>query len=230
MRVEGLPIPYSIPGDDILSLIILICALLSITMAVRSWRYISLQARNLFSTRNINNRNIPMAGSESALTTTFIALLLIMAGMIVWSLQKRMMDTEHIGAEHSMMFAFIGIFVAYYILHVILCRIVMPVFFSYSPLKTWHRTKLFIDAFAGAFVAMLAIVHLYAHLGSMPTLIILFFIAITALLLRFYKAWNIFFKKKRDFVPFFLYLCTLEIVPIALLIGTLRITTHYFRY
>jgi hypothetical protein len=38
---------------------------------------------------------------------------------------------------------------------------------------------------------------------------------------KIYNAWSIFFSKKRLYVPFFLYLCTLEIAPLALLAGTL---------
>jgi hypothetical protein len=42
-------------------------------------------------------------------------------------------------------------------------------------------------------------------------------------ILSFYKVYRIFFQRKTYFLQFFLYFCTLEIVPLAILGGVLML-------
>jgi hypothetical protein len=59
---------------------------------------------------------------------------------------------------------------------------------------------------------------------ALPTKILLIstvLIIIFIKLLSFYKVYRIFFQRKAYFLQFFLYFCTLEIVPLATLGGIL---------
>lgn len=56
MRVEGLSVPYTISTDNTLSLVLLLCSLLSIMIVMRSRNILSLRIRSLFiHTTNLSN-------------------------------------------------------------------------------------------------------------------------------------------------------------------------------
>ena len=82
-------------------------------------------------------------------------------------------------------------------------------------------------AVQGALLLPLTLLHIYFQLSAETTLKLLAVTLAATLALRFYKSYNIFFRKKNAILQFFLYLCTLEAVPLALLTGIIFVVAIY---
>ena len=225
MRVEGLSVPYTMSTDNTLSLVILLCSLLSIMIVMRSRNILSLRIRSLFvHTTNLSNYRRTKNNAREELFLT--ALSVMSLSLIGYSAELHYFGTELAANHYLVMASYAGIFIIFLLLKRLLYMLTIPIYCNIQQWRAWRHLFSFTTALQGLWFLPIAIINIYLGLSA-PTTLILAIIGVTiAFFVRIYNAWSIFFKKKRLYVPFFLYLCTLEAVPLAILSSTLICIAH----
>ncbi len=220
MRVEGLSVPYTISADNTLSLVLLLCSLLSIMIVMRSRNTLPLRIRALFiHTTNLSNYRHTKSDER-------VELFLTAQSIMALSVMGYSAELHYFGASlaqnHYLIMAdYAGIFLAFILLKRLLYMITIPIYCNIQQWRAWLHLFHFSTALQGLWFLPVALVHVYLGLSATATLFLAIAGITITLFIRIYNAWSIFFKKKKLYVPFFLYLCTLEAVPLALLAGTL---------
>ena len=227
----GIPVEYSISNDSILSLGLFICILLSILMIARSWHFICFQIKNLFRTPREDSAIMRETSSEMRYQVYFSLQGVILMGLFSYTLAR---NTLADGEDFSIGdYQLIGIYCLLFLFYRLLCElleaIVLPVYFDESRRMMWAGARLFLIALQGALLLPLALVYFFFHLDIHTATTIGISVLGTTLLLRFYKAYRVFFQKKGAFLQFFLYLCTLKAVPMALLAEIALLIANYLK-
>lgn len=215
----GIPVEYSISNDSILSLGMFMCVLLSIIMISRSWRFTCFQMKNLFRTPRENSIILRETSSEIRYQFFFSLQGVLLLAMFVYTLARHLLNE---GEDYSVGdYQLIAIYGGAILLYRLLCEgledIVLPIYFKSNQRLMWKGSRQFLIALQGALLLPVALVYFYFHLDIHTTIMVTIGIIATTLLLRFYKAYCIFFQKNNAFLQFFLYLCTLKVIPLALL-------------
>lgn len=220
MRVEGLSVPYTISTDNTLSLVLLLCSLLSIMIVMRSRNVLSLRIRSLFiHTTNISNYRRTKNNEREELF--FTALAVVSLSLIGYSAELHYFSASLATNHYLVMASYAGIFIAFLLLKRLLHMLTIPMYCNIQQWRAWRHLFSFTTALQGLWFLPIAIINIYLGLSVPATLILAIIGVAITFFVRIYNAWSIFFKKKKLYVPFFLYLCTLEAVPLALLAGTL---------
>lgn len=214
----GIPIESSISNDSLLTLTLFMCVLLSIITLSRSWHFTCYQFKNIFRTPRETSILLRETSSEMRYQTFFsIQGVLLLAFFLYDIARMSLNDGEDFSVSNYMMIAIYGVLI---LLYRGLCElvevIVLPVYFTKNQRMIWAGNRLFLIAMQGVLLLPLALVYFFFRLNPYTALLIAIGIISITMLLRFYKAYCIFFQKNGAFLQFFLYLCTLKVVPMAL--------------
>lgn len=215
----GDPIPYSIAGDSLVTAVLMLCILVSMVTVARSWRLICFQTKSLFRMPRENSVEMRETADEMRYQTYFCLQGVILLGLLAFSAFSAFSSGEFAIGHYAVLGIYCAVFAAYYIVREALMLIVHAVFFDKKQRRLDNLSRLYIMAVQGAALLPLAMLHVYFQLSVETTLKLLLAILVMLYLLHFYKVYNIFFRKDNAFLQFFLYLCTLEAVPLALLTG-----------
>ena len=216
---QGVPVEYTVSNDSILSMGLFLCVLLSIVMVAHSWRFTCFQMKNIFRMPRENSILLRETTKEMRYQFFFSLLGAFLIAMFIYTMARGLLED---GEDFSVSdYQLIAIYSTTLLLYRALCEtlesIVLPVYFNENQRLMWSASRLFLIAMQGALLLPLALVYFYFHLDIYTTTMIATGIIATTVLLRFYKAYCIFFRKNGAFLQFFLYLCTLKAVPMALL-------------
>lgn len=227
----GIPVEYSISNDSFLSLGLFMCVLLSIIMVSRSWRFTCFQMKNLFRMPRENSAIMRETSSEIRYQFFFSLQGILLLALFIYTLARHMLaEGEDFSIGDYPLIAVYGIVL---LLYRALCEgledAVLPIYFNSNQRMMWAGSRQFLIALQGALLLPLALVYFYFHLDIHTTIMVAVGIISTTLLLRFYKAYCIFFRKNNAFLQFFLYLCTLKAVPLALLALTSLFIANYLK-
>jgi len=227
----GIPVEYSISNDSFLSLGLLMCILFSILMISRSWNFTCFQLGNLFRTPRENSAILRETSSEMRYQIYFSLIGVFMLALFAYSMAMFILQD---GEGYSVGdYQLIGLFALAFLVYRGLCSllemIVLPVYFTDSQRMIWAGNRTFLIALQGALLLPLSLFVIYLHLNIETALTITVSVVIVTFLLRIYKAYLIFFRKNSSFLQFFLYLCTLKVVPLLLLGGTLLFIVTYLK-
>lgn len=225
----GEPLSYSIRNDGFVALALIVCILISIIMTARSSRFIAYQTKNIFRTPRENSIELRETVDEMQYQIFFCIQGIVMMAAFAYSFTRTYIGGDLPIDDYLLIGIYCIIFVAYRVIGELIRSVAHGVFFNKTERHLSNVSQLFLIALQGAAMLPLLLLHIYCKLDNEITLYALAAIVITTLLLRFYKAFCIFFRKKHSFLQFFLYLCTLEAVPLALLTGILITIANYLK-
>lgn len=225
----GEPLSYSIANDSIVGMSVIFCILVTILTTAHSWRFIAFSLRNLFRTYKGNTGEMRETVNEMQYLLFLCIQGLLLFALFAYSLTRHFIGDDYAVTDYTVMGIYLGAFAAYSLLVEILHDFMLPIFYDKTQRKRARHARLFLTAGQGILMLPVMLMHLYFHLDTEITLNIVLGIVSVTLLLRFYKAFCIFFRKKHLFLQFFLYLCTLEAVPLLLLTGILLTIANYLK-
>lgn len=230
MGIPGDPVPYSPANDDIISCVLLACFMITILVVSRSRRFIFVQVKDLFYP--VREDSIEM--KETANEVNYQFLLCMQAGILLsmsffYYAQNYISETYILETEYALMGIFFAIFAGYFLMKEILFYWTHHTFFE--PHQCWKSnvSRLFLTAMEGAIMLPAVLVHTYFSLPATSLLYSTIIIVILVKLVSFYKSYTIFFRKKGYFLQIFLYFCTLEAIPLAMLWGILVFAANYLK-
>lgn len=225
----GEPISHSITNDGFVAMALTLSILLSIIMTARSWRFISFQTKNLFRMPREHSVELRETSDEMQYQLFFAIQGIALLATFAYNVTQEYIDRDIDISEYALLGLYFGVFAAYRIITEILHHIVHLVFFTKAQRHLSNISRLFLIAMQGALMLPLLLLNVYLDTDAKLTLHLLVIMVAVTLLLRFYKAFCIFFRKNNNFLQFFLYLCTLEAVPLAILTGILITIANFLK-
>ena len=187
---------------------------------MRSRNVLSLRVRSLFiQTTNLSNYRRTKNNEREELFLTALSVLSL--SLMGYSAELHYFGVPLAINHYLVMMSYAGVFIAYLLMKRFLYMLTIPTYSTIQQWRAWRHLFSFTTALQGLWFLPIAIINIYLGLGAPTTLILAIIGVAITFFVRIYNAWSIFFKKKKLYVPFFLYLCTLEAVPLALLAGTL---------
>ena len=139
-------------------------------------------------------------------------------------------ETFIVSNELTVIGIFFAVYLGFQLFRGIAYTIVNLVFYDKHLNLFWMKILLFIGASQGMLLFPGILLVAYFNLPLKNTAFYLCFILIFTEILTIYKGWNIFFRQNGGFLQFFLYFCTLEIVPLLSLVAVLGILIDDLKY
>lgn len=220
--VAGDPVPYTLRGDNTMTLILLFCFMLFIISVANSKRFIVRQTKHFFFLPHTSGDAMGETSGELR-----FQLFLAMLDCLLWAIAAYLYATEVIVQSFvlpndfllvALLFAAVMLF---YLLKAVLYSAVNLVFFDDKINLRWMKSQLFITAAQGVILFPVVLLQVYFELPLQNAAYCCGIILLMTKILTFYKCWLIFFRRKGGFLQTFLYFCALEIVPLLVFGGAM---------
>ena len=210
-HVQATPVPQPYYADNLL-----VCGILACTFILA----IVLSDRKHYLFRLLKDFFLPRENTIEGIRTTNIVYLRIFMYSITFASTSLSLALYAIGKSfetisHGMLWAIIGAMVLlFYLLKLLLFAATNRIFFDSITTKTWEQGYACWTILSGIPLYLLAVVAIFFNLSSQSILLLL--IACFAILemCLLYKAFHIFSAKKYGILQIFIYLCTLELMPL----------------
>lgn len=223
MGIAGDPIPYLVSNDSLMTGVLLAFLVLTILVVSRSMRFITSQVKGFLYPERFDS--IEMKETAGEMNYQFFLCfqtIVLLALSSFYCLVDSTTDTYIVGTYQLLGIFFVSV-LSIFFLKELLCWWANWTFFTSHQMGVSLRTRLFLTAFEGVLLLPLVLVYTFFALPTgillLGGVLVIGFIK----MLSFYKVYRIFFQRKAYFLQFFLYFCTLEIVPLTTLGGILML-------
>lgn len=228
--VAGDPVPYTVRGDNMITLMLIASLVMVLVAYGRSGRFMARQIKGFFRTPRREDAN-PSETSGEVRLQLFLVLqtCLLLAILQYFYTQTYIGSTFVLPSQYQLIAIFFAMFLGLFAIRSLLYTAVNLVFFSGKKNRQWQNTLLLLGAVEGVVLFPVVMLQVYFSLSMQNvvayTLIVLFLIKILTL----YKCYAIFFRRSGVFLQIILYFCALEAVPMAAFWGLLVNTATYLR-
>lgn len=228
--VAGEPVPYSVGSDDIITSLLLGCMLIAVIAYSKSHHFMLRQTKEFFKIADRDRNTVATeTGNEVWLQLLLILQTCVLGGVLwLWACYEFVGRTFTV-EPWQMVIVFSLVLATYFFIKTILYSIVNWVFFSWSQNTRWLKSFLFLAAVEGVLLLPVVLLVAYFDISVKNAMLGVAIIVIFIKILLFYKSHTIFFKENVFVIQSFLYLCTIEIVPLGLLYAILRIVSGFLR-
>jgi hypothetical protein len=220
--VAGDPKPYTLRQDNFFTSVLLLCLVVFVISIAHSQHFITQQLRNFFYISH-NVSNLTETIGEIHFQLFFIGLQCLILSLACYQYTIHLVTTLILDSESKLVIFFFLIFIGFYVIKWILYQMVNSIFFTRIQRIQWNKTFLFIQVFTCVLIFPFVLLVVYFNLSLQNATYYFIFVLIFTKILAFYKQWSIFFHSKSSLLQFFLYFCTLEIVPLLSLAGGLMV-------
>ena len=223
----GDPVPYSVHGDNVLTLLLLSCFIVAVIAFSNVRGFFARQAKHFF------NMSRPAATeiTETATEVRFQVFLAFLAGLLL-SLLFYFYTLHYVGetfvlkSQYHLIVIYMGIIVSYMLVKTMVQSLVNMVFFGGKKNIQWIKAVLFVTSVEGIVLFPLVILRAYFDLSMQNVVIYFIIVLIIVKILTIFKAFVIFFRRNVVSLQIILYFCALEMVPLLALWGTLVFTAN----
>lgn len=206
---------HDIPGDSLVAIVMLLLSVVTLLILCRTNRFLSFHMHNIFRKPRDNAFGIRETKTVTHLLAFFSVQRVLLLGILAFSVLYGGTLAE-VEDRYLALGILSGVFAGFYLMRGIAFRMVVPVVFQKKERGQFAVAAAFLTALDGILLLPITLLHLYVGMNKEITLVLCGFLLISTLLLRIYKENSIFFRQNDVFLQFFLYLCTLEAVPIAI--------------
>ena len=214
--VAGDTVPYTVRGDNAMTIILLMGFISMIISASESRRFIIKQLKSIFYLPKYFDTALSETSSELRFQLFMVALTsLLYAVIILYYSTRYISDTFIIDSHYQLTGIFLGLTLGYFIFKAIIYTIVNWTFFGVKRNLHWLKALLFLVSSEGMLLFPVVLLLSYFNLNVKTALIITSIILILVKTVTFYKSYVIFFRRKSLFLQNILYFCALEIVPLV---------------
>lgn len=215
--VEGELLPYALK-NDVFVLGVLVASFLLICFVLnKGYLLIAHQIKEFFVERTRGNLFVE-TGTEFRYQFFLVTNTALLFGVIVYAIYfKPDSSTELISSWRLLLFC-MGTSIVLYLLKFIVYSFVNWIFFEGSKGERWMEIYSLVVSLQGILFFPLACVVVYFNLNTSDSLIALLVVLFIAKLLLFCKSLSIFFVNLQGFLSNILYFCTLEMIPMLLLL------------
>ncbi len=223
--LAGDPIPYSIAGDNVMTSLLLLCLMSTLVLVSVFRNFFGWQLKEFFYGMTSSSASIDETSNEVRMQL-FICAQGCFLYAVVYFLYLKTYVTETFTIEQYQMIGLLsGMFAGYFLLKSAIYSFVNWVFFDDEKKRQWRRASLFITTFQATLLLPIVLVMSYFDMSFRNTGITLCVLLLCFKLLTIYKQQKIFFSQKGQLLGFFLYFCTLELVPLFMMWNALTIVS-----
>lgn len=213
-RIQGIPAIAPLYGNDCFVCILIICFF--IIAAVLSSREAVLDDTfsDFFLLREHTKEGVKTTQTlYMRLGLFLVSLVSTSLFLTAYLLRRGVFDVGH---SHYALLTLSGLLLGAYLLKQVLFRAVNWVFFDKSQTSAWYYSYANWVILSGALMFLVALLSVFFDLSlhAMSIFGILYIILVEIGL--FYKAFHIFYAKRYGLLQLFVYLCTLELMPLLL--------------
>lgn len=213
--------PYTLRHDNVITLSLLVSFVLGVVSLSGAREFILRQASRFFRLPRENDGNLSETTSELHFQIFLVLQTALMVSLLAYFFTlNRYGDTFRVPTRYHVLAIFFGVTVAYLVVKSTLQHLVAIVFFDEASTRVWNNNQLFLYGLEGLLLFPLVLSNIYFTFTTETSLVYLAIVVIFVKILTFYKAFVIFFRHDGTYVQIILYFCTLEIVPLAALAGT----------
>ncbi len=212
-------------GDSFIIITLLLGVILSLYMGKWSLPFTMYKLRNLTSAPLENSFTLRETLKKSKYLTYFIFQGTVLAAILTFAycMERSPLTLYSETDKYLVMALFAFVFLMYVLVRTVVTRMVNATFFDRSQRRMSNIDRHFFLALDSFLLLPVTIAFLFLGCSASASVKMAIAGVIITKALYFHKLYCIFFRKNGGFLRFFLYLCTLEAVPIALLIGILAI-------
>jgi hypothetical protein len=228
--VAGDPVPYTVHSDNLLTGLLLLCLIMVVLAFANVKDFLVRQAKSFF----YFSHDVASEMSETAVELRF-QFFLVLLSCLLCSLLFYFYTLYFIGetfilrSPYYLILIYWGIFIAYYVLKVLLYSITNLVLFDSKRNKQWMRSFLFIVSSEGVLMFPIMMVKGYFDISMFSASVYVAVVLIIIKILTIYKCYNIFFNRNVVKLQIILYFCALEMVPFLLLWSVLNATANMLK-
>lgn len=228
--VAGDPVPYTLRSDNTITLLLLVCFVVSVVSFANHRHFFARQAKRFFRRPRPDDSEETFTSGE----VSFQLFLVGQAGLLLslfqfFYTQQTIGDTFILPSRLLLIAIFFGMWAGYFALRTLLYTIVNTVFFGTGKNREWLQALLFVTSLEGVALFPVVLVQVYFGLSLESVYICAVSIILLSKILAFYKCFSIFFRHRGGFLQIILYFCALEIVPLAALWGALIQVGNYLK-
>ncbi|MBP3213180.1 MAG: DUF4271 domain-containing protein [Prevotella sp.] len=227
--MAGDPVPYTVSGDSLVTLMLLVCFVMAVVSAASTRGFLSRQLKLLFRPHVVDTDISETSGEvRFQLFLIFVRCLLmaIVANHYVGYYQGA---TLVIDGELLALGIFFAVFVGYQLIYWSAYALVDHVFFTPQQNSQWLKIQLFLNASMGVTLFPAVMIMAYYNLSFEKVVYYYGFVFIFTKTIAFYKSWNIFFRQNGIYLQNFLYFCALEIIPLLSLGAGLMVLIDHLK-
>ena len=225
--VAGDPVPYTIARDNIITLLLIFCFCIALIAYTKSRRFILRQAKEFFRPPVSENMTAVTETSEELRFQFFLVLQTCLLLGLVYFFYTQLYVADTFVVDHYQVIAIFSLTVfAYMTLKTLFYWLVGWVFFNKRNNEFWMKSNLFFLGMEGVCLFPVVMFQAYFKMPVQTTLVCTFLVIALFKLLSLYKSYIIFFRHRGGFLQNFLYFCTLELAPLAALIGSLTMIAN----
>lgn len=229
--LRGIPgdgLPYRFKEDSLVTVILLLSFFLMTWVFTRSRQYLSAQVTEYFSNRNRHDSSADSQHHELNGKVLMIFQTCFIAGLVFFDLTQNVQKEVFLQVDpYKILTCTTGICFVYYLLKIIMYRFVNSVFFERQQCSTWNETYLLHILLTGLIMLPLVLLIVYFDLTFMRLMTLFIGVIAIAKVLLLYKCHRIFFNYTLGWVHLFLYFCTLEIVPLLILVRVMVYANNF---
>ena len=227
--VAGDPVPYAIANDNLVTALLLFCFVLTVVAVARLKDFIVRQTRNFFRIQRGNTTEITETSGELLMQLFLIVQTCLLFSLFYFLYTNLDSNEARLLSQELIIALYTAIFIAYFLLKMMLYSCVGWVFFDEKKNGQWTKSYLLLSSFEGLLLFPLVLLLSYFNLSMESAVIYVAIVVIFIKILSFFRSYLIFFNKKGAYLKIILYLCALEIVPLAALWGILELTSLYLK-
>ena len=224
LGVAGDPVPYSIAHDNVITLLLLACFILAMIAYAKSKRFILRQAKDFFRPPHSENMTaITETSSELRFQFFLVLQSCLLFGLIYFFYVQIEVSDTFIIDQYQVIGVFAAVNLGYVLVKAAIYSLTGWVFFDRRRNELWMKSFLFLLAMEGVCIFPVVMLQAYFEMPVQTTLTCTVIVLSVFKLLALYKSYIIFFRHNGNSLQIFLYFCTLELLPLATLLGVLAI-------
>ena len=214
----GTPQPYSVRGDDMVTLLLLLCFVFFAVSLARSGQFILHQAKDFFLVHHEeDDGDLPTYMPFHVFMLMADCLLL---GIFSYIIAAEYQDIQFLIESQSLVVIILcALFGLYFLVKWLLYSLVNSVFFGSNKKLQWDYAFLLLTAVETVTLFPLVLLIVYFDLSATIALFFFVFVILMNKILTFYKSWSIFFRQNNRSLQIFLYFCALELTPLLVFGG-----------
>lgn len=220
--VAGDPVPYTIRGDNMFTSLLLLCFVVLIVSVSNTREFVLRQLKGFFYLSH-NHRDVSETSGEIRFQSFLVGLACLLLSISTYIYANTYVADDYLLEDYQLVALFFVCYVGYYALKALLYVVVDGVFFPHASVLDWRRSVLFLTAMLGVLLFPVVLVQVYFDFPLENAVFYYGFVLILVKILTFYKCWSIFFRQNGSLLQTFLYFCTLEIVPLLVMAGSMSI-------
>jgi len=221
LGVAGDPVPYTIAGDNLVTALLLGCFILAMVALARSREFILRQSKTFFHVQRGITSEITETSAEIWVQLGLIIQTCLLFAITYFIYVRTYVTDTFTIEQYQIIGLFTVVIAGYCLLKALLYWMVDSVFFDSKSHEQWMKSYIFILACEGILMFPLVMLLSYFDLPIQKAVFYVVIVIVFAKILTIYRHFIIFFREKSQYLQIFLYLCALEIVPLAALWGIL---------